>query len=221
MVDNPDRWHGSALSVTIQGNWQYYRAKIIKYLRQIAVITPYSQFTFAFKSEDASNDIIVDFARRTEKMPEPPKVNKAFITTQNITVQEIIAQCTIVCLPWTFKQRRPSAQDHQCKSHMDTKSELHLPEMQATKHHPKSVDLELVKQLIQKTKYTKLQQFLSKEFDAINAEYAGKPRHLLTNNSQCKDADGLIDSFHLGFGDLQSSNGVAETSGSAVPIQGA
>ena len=46
--------------------------------------------------------------------------------------------------------------------------------MQATKHHPKSVDLELVKQLIQKTKYTKLQQFLCKEFDAVNAEHAGK-----------------------------------------------
>ncbi len=49
-----------------------------------------------------------------------------------------------------------------------------FPSLQATKHHPKSVDLELVKQLIQKTKYTKLQQFLCKEFDAINAEYAGQ-----------------------------------------------
>lgn len=46
--------------------------------------------------------------------------------------------------------------------------------LQATKHHPKSVDLELVKQLIQKTKYSKLQQFLCKEFDAINAEHAGE-----------------------------------------------
>ena len=46
--------------------------------------------------------------------------------------------------------------------------------MQATKHHPKSVDLELVKQLIQKTKYNKLQQFLCKEFDAINSEHAGE-----------------------------------------------
>lgn len=44
---------------------------------------------------------------------------------------------------------------------------------QATKHHPRSVDLELVKQLIQKTKYSKLQQFLCKEFDAINSEHAG------------------------------------------------
>ncbi|KAK9847694.1 hypothetical protein WJX84_000913 [Apatococcus fuscideae] len=117
MVDNPDRWHGSELSVTILGNWQYYRAKIMKYLRQIAVITPYSHFVFTFKAEDSANDIHVVFARRTEKMPQPPK---------------------------------------------------------ATKHHPRSVDLELVKQLIQKTKYSKLQQFLCKEFDAINSEHAGK-----------------------------------------------
>lgn len=27
---NPDRWHGAELSVTILGNWQYYRAKIHK-----------------------------------------------------------------------------------------------------------------------------------------------------------------------------------------------
>ena len=80
MLDNADRWHGSDLSVTILGNWQYYRAKIIKYLRQIAVITPYSQFTFTFKSEDASNNIHVVFARRTEKMPEPPKVNPESLT---------------------------------------------------------------------------------------------------------------------------------------------
>ena len=46
--------------------------------------------------------------------------------------------------------------------------------VQATKHHPKSVDLELVKQLIQKTKYNKLQHFLCKEFDAINSEHAGE-----------------------------------------------
>ena len=29
-VPNPDRWHGAQLSVTIEGNWTSYRAKIIK-----------------------------------------------------------------------------------------------------------------------------------------------------------------------------------------------
>jgi DNA topoisomerase VI subunit B len=43
LLDNPHGWHGAELSVTIAGNWQYYRAKILKYLQQIAVITPYAQ----------------------------------------------------------------------------------------------------------------------------------------------------------------------------------
>ena len=43
LLDNPDGWHGAELSVIIAGNWQYYRAKVLKYLQQIAVITPYSQ----------------------------------------------------------------------------------------------------------------------------------------------------------------------------------
>lgn len=43
LLDNPEGWHGAELSVTIAGNWQYYRNKILKYLQQIAVITPYAQ----------------------------------------------------------------------------------------------------------------------------------------------------------------------------------
>ena len=42
-LPNADHWHGAELSVTIEGNWSSYRAKVLKYLRQIAVITPYAQ----------------------------------------------------------------------------------------------------------------------------------------------------------------------------------
>jgi hypothetical protein len=71
---NPASWQGTEMSVTILGNWQYYRAKILKYLRQIAVITPYAQFSFAYVAEDEKNSIRVNFVRRTNKMPKPPKV---------------------------------------------------------------------------------------------------------------------------------------------------
>ncbi|KAK9809996.1 hypothetical protein WJX72_003097 [[Myrmecia] bisecta] len=115
--DNPDKWHGAELSVIIAGNWQYYRAKIIKYLRQIAVITPYAQFNFQFKADDEKSSLDVTFIRRTDKMPEPPK---------------------------------------------------------DTKHHPASVDLELIKRLINITKCTTLQQFLAREFSSISKDYAGR-----------------------------------------------
>ncbi|PNH07647.1 DNA topoisomerase 6 subunit B [Tetrabaena socialis] len=56
-LPNPDGWHGSVLSLTIEGNWTYYRPKVIRYLRQIAVITPYAQFSFAYKAEDDRNSM--------------------------------------------------------------------------------------------------------------------------------------------------------------------
>ena len=56
-LPNPEGWHGAALSLTIEGNWSTYRAKIVRYLRQIAVITPYSQFAFVFKAEDEKNSM--------------------------------------------------------------------------------------------------------------------------------------------------------------------
>ena len=35
---NPKGWHGSELSVTILGNWQYYRAKIHKYVPMVKAL---------------------------------------------------------------------------------------------------------------------------------------------------------------------------------------
>ena len=75
---NPLKWHGAELSVTILGNWQYYRAKVLRYMRQIAVITPYAQFRFLYKAEDDKNSLDVTFVRRTDKMPPPPKAGSAF-----------------------------------------------------------------------------------------------------------------------------------------------
>ncbi|KAK9916719.1 hypothetical protein WJX75_006211 [Coccomyxa subellipsoidea] len=94
---NSDRWHGAELSVTILGNWQYYRAKIHKYLRQIAVITPYARFSFAYVAEDEKNSIRVNFTRRTDKMPAPPKEVKfhpASVDLELIKRLIAITKCT-------------------------------------------------------------------------------------------------------------------------------
>mmetsp|Transcript_25575 Transcript_25575/g.65865 ORF Transcript_25575/g.65865 Transcript_25575/m.65865 type:complete len:665 (+) Transcript_25575:305-2299(+) len=71
-VPNPDNWVGSEVSLIVEGNMKTYRAKILKYLRQIAVITPYASFRFRFKAEDDKASIRVNFLRRTDKMPLPP-----------------------------------------------------------------------------------------------------------------------------------------------------
>ena len=45
--------------------------------------------------------------------------------------------------------------------------------MQEVKHHPASVDLELIKRLAATTKCKSLQQFLYKEFSCISKDFAG------------------------------------------------
>jgi len=45
--------------------------------------------------------------------------------------------------------------------------------VQEVKHHPASVDLELIKRLAATTKCTSLQQFLYKDFSCISKDFAG------------------------------------------------
>ncbi len=122
---NDRNWRGTEMSVIILGNWTYYRSKILRYLRQIAVITPYAQFKFSFvaggdesatKGGPASaNSISMTFARRTDAMPSPPA---------------------------------------------------------EVKHHPASVDLELVKRLAASTTAPNLPAFLAKEFACVSKAHA-------------------------------------------------
>ena len=89
--------------------------QILKYLRQIAVITPYAQFTFSFAGEGGRGSFALRFARRTDAMPAPPT---------------------------------------------------------EVKHHPASVDLELVKRLLTSTKATSMRQFLAREFSCVSRDHA-------------------------------------------------
>ena len=45
--------------------------------------------------------------------------------------------------------------------------------LQATRHHPSAVDLELVKRLVANTGCSTLQRFLSQEFSCIDRDLAG------------------------------------------------
>lgn len=72
-IKNPTGWQGTRLSVTIQGAWASHRMYVLRYLRQIAVITPYAQISFNFKALDSKHDLSMMFRRRTTCMPEPPQ----------------------------------------------------------------------------------------------------------------------------------------------------
>ena len=73
-LPNPEGWHGTEISVLIRGSWSSYRNKIITYLRQLAVITPYSELCFRYNSEAGGkrSDVGLRFRRRTQYMPPQP-----------------------------------------------------------------------------------------------------------------------------------------------------
>ncbi|XP_010544240.1 PREDICTED: DNA topoisomerase 6 subunit B isoform X2 [Tarenaya hassleriana] len=73
---NTERWHGAEIQVVIEGNWTTYRSKILHYMRQMAVITPYAQFLFRFISDTPEKNITIKFARRTDVMPPVPVETK-------------------------------------------------------------------------------------------------------------------------------------------------
>lgn len=74
--DNKERWHGAEIQVVIEGNWTTYRSKILHYMRQMAVITPYAQFLFKFVTDAVDKSVTIRFARRTDIMPPVPVETK-------------------------------------------------------------------------------------------------------------------------------------------------
>jgi DNA topoisomerase VI B subunit len=77
-IANPGDWHGAELSVIIEGNWTAYRNKVLSYLRQLAIVTPYAQFHFKYVSAgtDVRGNVDAMFRRRTSVMPAPPSTTK-------------------------------------------------------------------------------------------------------------------------------------------------
>eukprot|EP00960_Hanusia_phi_P034855 751321-Hanusia_phi.AAC.5 len=66
------RWRGSQVEVTIGGEFSKYKGYIVKYLREMAVITPYARFEMHYICEDSSKSFQIIHSRRSENMPPPP-----------------------------------------------------------------------------------------------------------------------------------------------------
>lgn len=102
-LGNEAGWQGTEISVVIQGAWTTYKAKILSYMRQLAVITPYARFELRFTATDASRNVAVLYARRAEHMPAPPIEVKHHPASVDLIVLKRLIQC--VLHPWT--QRNP------------------------------------------------------------------------------------------------------------------
>jgi len=72
-IPNKGRWHGTEISIVIGGNWSTYRPKVINYLRQLAIITPYAHFEFNYHNLiDDKKNFDLKFKRRSDMLPRPP-----------------------------------------------------------------------------------------------------------------------------------------------------
>ena len=71
-VDNVSGMRGSEISLLVGGAWSSYRSYIVRYLRQMAVITPYARFHLTFGTGKDKSTLALEYARRSEEMPKPP-----------------------------------------------------------------------------------------------------------------------------------------------------
>lgn len=91
--DNHERWRGLEITVTIAGNWSIYRSKVLQYFQQLAVITPYADFSIDFTClRDAKKSFRAAFSRRSEQMPPPASViNPHPRSLNNITLANLLS----------------------------------------------------------------------------------------------------------------------------------
>eukprot|EP00730_Choanoeca_flexa_P016954 TRINITY_DN8101_c0_g1_i1.p1 TRINITY_DN8101_c0_g1~~TRINITY_DN8101_c0_g1_i1.p1 ORF type:complete len:734 (+),score=202.30 TRINITY_DN8101_c0_g1_i1:118-2319(+) len=97
----PAEWHGTQIAVVIQGNWSdghgAYRWNIIKYMRRLAVITPYAEFLLQYRDTDQqrakSLNMKILYPRRSQVSPPLPKeVNPHPSSVDLVGVEDLISR---------------------------------------------------------------------------------------------------------------------------------
>jgi DNA topoisomerase-6 subunit B len=64
-------WHGTVVSVTIEGDWGRAKQRILEYLSRTSIITPYANITLITPENE-----IIHYSRVTNAMPKPPRESK-------------------------------------------------------------------------------------------------------------------------------------------------
>lgn len=127
----------------------FFQSKILHYMRQMAVITPYAQFLFKFISDT----------------PEYVSLSLSLALCPSCFYLKAII-CRIVEFSIFFSCRK------NITIKFTRRTDVMPPIPIETKHHPSSVDLLLIKRLITDTSKKTLLQFLQHEFVNINKTLA-------------------------------------------------
>jgi len=89
---NTENWVGTEFEVLIAGNWTTYKARIVQYLQQLAIITPYAKFELNYtNTSDEKRNMNIRYERRSEQMPPPAKEVKHHPSSvNNLLVQQLL-----------------------------------------------------------------------------------------------------------------------------------
>ena len=89
---NKDGWMGTELELLIAGNWTTYKSRIVTYLQQLAIITPYAQLELVYENRsEPHRNMTLRHDRRSEQMPPLPKEIKHHPSSvNNIIVSQLI-----------------------------------------------------------------------------------------------------------------------------------
>jgi DNA topoisomerase-6 subunit B len=63
-----ETWHGTIIELSLMGDWQRSKSKILEYFKRTAIIVPYANLTL-----ETPDDETYHYKRATESMPEPPE----------------------------------------------------------------------------------------------------------------------------------------------------
>jgi len=91
-LPNADGKVGTQVEVLIAGNWTTYRSRILQYLQQLAIITPYAALSLQYENvADSKRNFDVQYARRSEQMPPPASTVKHHPSSvNNLVIQQLI-----------------------------------------------------------------------------------------------------------------------------------
>lgn len=88
---NTKGWVGSLIKIMIAGNWTTYKARILQYFQQLAIITPYAKLQLNYHNKsDPKRDLTVRYDRRSEQMPPPARQVKHHpASVNNLLIQQL------------------------------------------------------------------------------------------------------------------------------------
>jgi DNA topoisomerase-6 subunit B len=89
---NTEEWVGTQLELLIAGNWTTYKSRVVQYLQQLAIITPYAQLELLYENRsDPKKNLSLRYDRRSEQMPPLPREIKHHPSSvNNIIVHQLI-----------------------------------------------------------------------------------------------------------------------------------